>query len=403
MKKPVKTGLDVLVEQGFAPLAGARVGVVAHAASVDCKLRHVVDLLHGRKEFSLVRIFAPEHGFRGAAQDMVSVEDAYDARTNLPVVSLYGNSFESLIPKIGSLDDLDILVVDLQDVGSRYYTYTQTLALCMEACGKCGVKVIVLDRPNPINGIDIEGALLTAGCRSFCGMHPVANRHGLTMGEFARLILAGFGEGENRTPGISCQLQVIELQGWKRKMYFGDTGLPWIFPSPNMPTVETALVYPGACLFEATNLSEGRGTTKPFELIGGPYVDGTLWAEETLLTGLSLPGTGLRPVGFLPQFQKWQQKVCSGVQIHITDRSTFKPFRLGLALIATAARLFPEFSWRRQSYEFIDNVPAIDLLYGNLNFRKAVETKAPLSSLLPELERFEAWYTEARKEFLIYN
>ncbi len=400
----VQSGLDRLVSGGVAQLKGKRVGVLANQASVDSELRHIVDLLVSAPEVALIRILAPEHGLRGSAQDMVAVDDSVDPRTNIPVVSLYGSSPQSLHPREEHVRDLDLLVIDLQDVGSRYYTFTQSMMFAMEVCGRCGVKVLVLDRPNPIGGDIIEGALLEKEFRSFCGMHTVANRHGLTIGEFAHLVKKGFGEGENRTQGIPCELEVLPLSGWKREMSFHNTLLPWIYPSPNMPTIETALVYPGSCLFEATNLSEGRGTTKPFELLGAPYIDSAHWIEQTLNQGESCSGAILRPVSFVPQFQKWQHKVCHGVQIHVSDQKTFKPLRLALSLIGAAATLYPdEFSWRQEPYEFVKDLSPIDLLYGNFRFRKAIETGASLTSVFSEMDKFEQWYREERKEFLLYE
>lgn len=400
----VKSGLDRLVLDDFSPLHGKRVAIVANQASVDGELHHIVDLVAQHPKCTLTRIFAPEHGLRGALQDMESVQNAVDPRTNVPVVSLYGNSEASLHPSPEALQDIDVILFDLQDVGSRYYTFSQTLAYTMQAAAKVGCKVLVLDRPNPIGGKDIEGAMLTAGARSFCGLFPVANRHGLTMGELAKLTRGGFGEGADAWPATPCDLEVVTMEGWRREMYYDETGLPWVLPSPNMPTLDTAIVYPGTCLFEATNLSEGRGTTRPFEFVGAPFLDGYAWVESVQQLGIGTAGATLRPMQFVPKFQKLHDRACSGVQIHVTDRRAFRPFRLGLALVATAYALAPgEFSWRRTTYEFVDNVPAIDLLYGSSALRKTIETKRRLEELLPEIERFEGWYTKAREPFLLYT
>jgi uncharacterized protein YbbC (DUF1343 family) len=403
MKKKIKSGLDSLIDNDFHEIKGARIGLLANQASCDADLRHIVEIFISNDKFELVRIFAPEHGLRGEAQDMVDVENTYDYRSGKEVISLYGNSFQSLSPTVESIQDLDMLVVDLQDVGSRYYTFAQSLILCMNVCGKNDVKVVVLDRPNPIDGVTIEGAPLTKECHSFCGMLPIANRHGLTIGEIAKIAQSGFGEGEDKTDEIDCELTVVKMKGWKREMDFSKTGLHWIAPSPNMPSPDTALVYPGACLFETTNISEGRGTTHPFEYLGAPFIDGYAWAIETMKSKLDLEGAILRPMSFTPQFQKWSQKSCSGIQIHVTDNKTFKPFRYGLALIAAAAKLYPEdFLWRQEAYEFVDSVPPVDLLYGSFHFRKSVDTKTSLETLVPKIKRFETWYKEARKEFLLY-
>ncbi len=398
----VRSGLDSLASSGFAELRGKRLGVLVNQASVDSQFRHLVDLLC-ENGCTPVRIFVPEHGLRGALQDMVSVDHSTDPKTKLPVVSLYGNSAASLRPKAEQIQDLEIVVCDMSDIGSRYYTFAQTLAYLMEVAGKCGVKVMVLDRPNPIGGLQLEGGPVTRDCRSFCGLYSVANRHGLTLGELGTLMQRGFGRGDDALPGISCDLSVVKVEGWSREMYFGDTGLPWVAPSPNMPTPDTALVYPGTCLFEGTNISEGRGTTRPFELLGAPFIDGGAWAEAAYEQGITLEGVALRPVSFIPQFHKWQQKSCSGVQVHVTDRKKFRPLRVSLALIGAVAKLYPkEFSWRREAYEFVENVSAIDLLFGSAEFRRAVETKSSLQKIETLLVEYEDWYRQARQSFLLY-
>jgi len=402
-KSKVKTGIDLLSEQNFKSLKGKTLAVLAHPASVSSELRHTVDIIAASSNCKLQRIFAPEHGFRGDAQYMVAVKDEVDFTTGVEVASLYGSTRESLSPGEKQLSDIDVLLVDLQDVGSRYYTYTQTMLYCMQVAAKTGTKVLVLDRPNPIGGEMVEGAVLINSCRSFCGELPVANRHGLTIGEFAMLSNAGFSYGDNKHPALNCDLEVIRLENWQRNSYFDNTGLPWVLPSPNMPTLETALVYPGACLFEACNISEGRGTTRPFELLGAPFIDGRKWADATLNQGIVLTGATLRPTYFSPKFDKSSGQVCGAVQIHITDRAVFKPFRWGLALISAAAELYPkDFSWRKTSYEFIDSVPAIDLLYGSDEFRLAVEKRKGLAEIEKKLNSFEADYFSVRKSALVY-
>lgn len=398
------TGLDVLREDSFSDLRGNRIGVLANAASVDSNLTHIVDLLHGAPGVTLVKIFAPEHGFRGAPQDMIAVHSSTDPKTELPIVSLYGNTSESLSPKKDDLQGLDLLVIDLPDIGTRYYTYAQTMALAMQVAGEAGVKVIVLDRPNPLGGVEIEGGTVTKRCRSFCGMTPVPQRHGLTLGELAVLYEGGFGVGEDAYPAARCNLRIIKVRGWKRSEYLDQTGLPWVIPSPNMPTLDTAMVYPGGCLFEATNLSEGRGTTRPFEFVGAPFIDGEKWEEAALRESFVLEGAILRPIQFQPQFHKWKGELCGGVQIHVTDRAVFRPLRWGLALIAAARRLYSkEFAWRTEPYEFIDNVPAIDLLYGGDLYRKAVEAGDTLVAVEAELAQFEQWFRTAREPYLLYK
>lgn len=407
-----RSGLDTLVAESFSRLRGLKLGVVANAAAVDSQLRHLIDLLVAAEGVEVKTLFAPEHGFRGALQDMESVAGAVDKQTGLPVISLYGASHDSLAPTASMLRGLDAIVVDLPDIGSRYYTFAQTMAYTMQVAGTVGVKVFVIDRPNPINGVAIEGAPLQAGCRSFCGLTPVANRHALTLGELAHLYRAGFGEGTDALAPMPCELEVVPVSGWHRAMYFDETHLPWVLPSPNMPTLETATVYPGGCLFEATNLSEGRGTTRPFELVGAPFLDGAKWAEEALAAYAQLDsrsgshesaGAALRPVVFVPKFHKWAGEECGGVQLHITDRSAFHPFRWGLSLIAAAKKVAPsEFQWRTDAYEFVDTVPAIDLLFGSALFRQVVDGGGDLSEVGMVLAQFETRYRASIQPFLLY-
>ena len=405
--RKVKTGLDILVESQFKDLRGMRVGLLAHAAAVDTQLHSILDLMQESTKVDLRIIFSPEHGFSSAAQDMVAVSslNLRDSSPGLvPVRSLYGSTADSLIPNADDFSEIDVLVIDLQDIGSRYYTFIQTMSFAMQVAAKTSVKVMVLDRPNPINGQTISGSSLLDSCRSFCGLLPVPQRHGLTIGEAALLYNKGFGEGESRLAPINCDLSIIEMEGWSRELYFDETSLPWVLPSPNMPTLETALVYPGACLFEATNLSEGRGTTKPFEMIGAPFISGKVWADATLHQGIDLSGAILRPVEFEPQFHKWAKQTCGGVQLHISDRGTFDPFRWGLALISSAKELYPEnFSWRQDAYEFVQDVPAIDLLFGSPKFREILDfSQTPIANLLHEMGTFEEQYTNNRSLHLLY-
>ena len=296
----VATGLDVLVSDRLDLLRGRRVGVLCHPASVTSELVHIVDRLIAAG-VRPSRLFGPEHGVRGEAQDMVGVADGRDTRTGIPVTSLYGETFESLTPTAADLEGIDVLVVDLQDVGSRYYTYIWTMALALGAAARSQVAIVVLDRPNPLGGVAIEGGTVQEGCTSFVGLGAVPVRHGLTIGEVARLVVAGMPWGGRRfAQPLDCDLTVVAARGWRRPMTFADTGLPWVMPSPNMPTPDTALVYPGGCLFEATNLSEGRGTTRPFEIVGAPFLDGYAWAAA--LAETQPPGLRLRPISFRPTF-----------------------------------------------------------------------------------------------------
>lgn len=383
---PVRTGLDVFRDQSFAPLRGRRVGLVCHPASVDSRLRHAADLM-AAAGVRVAALFGPEHGFHGTAQDLIGVADT------VAVHSLYGATVESLRPTPAQLAGLDALVIDLQDVGSRYYTFQATMLYCLEAAAPLGLPVTVLDRPNPIGGDAVEGPALVAGFESFVGPHSVATRHGLTMGELARLYAA-----ERR---IAVDLTVIPCEGWRRGMFFEDTGLPWVLPSPNMPTVDTAVVYPGGCLIEGTNLSEGRGTTRPFELCGAAGIDPTELARR--LDADALPGVRFRPAWFRPTFQKFAGVDCGGVQLHVTDRRTFRPVRTGLAVLAALKALAGDrFAWRTEEYEFVRDRPAIDLLFGSARERLALDTGAPWRDLAAAWEPEEAAFAARRAPHLLY-
>jgi uncharacterized protein YbbC (DUF1343 family) len=339
----------------------------------------------------LAALFGPEHGFAGTAQDLIGVGHATEGE--LRVYSLYGASVEALRPTAEQLRGLDALVIDLQDVGSRYYTFQATMLYCLEACAASGVTVVVLDRPNPLGGVAIEGPALRAGFESFVGPHNVPTRHGLTMGELARFYRA------RRVPNV--ELEVIACGGWNPTMLFEDTGLPWVLPSPNMPTVDTAFVYPGMCLIEGTNLSEGRGTTRPFELCGAPWIDSRELARR--LESDQLPGVRFRPAHFRPTFQKFAGRDCGGVQLHVTDRAVFLPVRTGLAVLAAMRELSgTRFAWRTEEYEFVTDRPAIDLLFGSDRERRAIEAGVPWREIAEAWAPEEAAFIEARREFLLY-
>ncbi len=286
----VKTGLDIFRERGIASLRGRRLGVVAHPASVASDLTHLVDCLLER-ELDVRVLMGPEHGVRGDAQDMQALAHHTDRRTNLPVISLYGDTPESLRPSAAVLADLDVLLIDLQDIGSRYYTFAATMRACLEASAGTNIQVMVLDRPNPLNGLTCEGPPLEDGFRSFVGAFAVPVRHALTIGELALVA---------KSEGLDTDLTVVAMEGWRREMWFDETGLPWVLPSPNMPTLDTAVVYPGSCLIEATNLSEGRGTTRPFELLGAPWLAPLTLSAD--LEAAGLPGVRFRPMTFVPTF-----------------------------------------------------------------------------------------------------
>lgn len=401
----VLTGLDVLSrEMPQALLAGRRIGLLCHPASVASDLTHVVDRFI-QLGIRPARLFGPEHGVRGEAQDMIGVAAGTDARTGIPVSSLYGSTFASLTPTASDLAEIDVLVVDLQDVGSRYYTYIWTMGLAMKAAAAAGVAVIVLDRPNPLGGAAaaVEGGPVLPGFESFVGLGSVPVRHGLTIAEIARLITRGLSWGPPPFDrALDLDLQVIGMQGWRREMTFEQTGLPWVLPSPNMPTVDTAFVYPGLCLVEGTNLSEGRGCTRPFEIVGAPFLDGHQLATD--LAQMSLPGLVCRPLTFRPTFHKFGGQPCGGVQFHVIDRATFRPLRTGIAFMAAARRQAPgEFRWRAEAYEFVANTPAIDLLAGTDGLRRGIEAGASLDELTAPFAPFQRDFLDRIRPILLYS
>jgi uncharacterized protein YbbC (DUF1343 family) len=390
----VQLGIEALIEEKSHLIKNKKIGVVCHPASVDSQLRHTLDLLH-QAGAHITAIFGPEHGARGEAQDMEGVDDeSLDPKLKVPVHSLYGATYESLTPTKAQLAGLDLLVIDLQDVGARYYTFVWTMALCMKAAGEIGLKVLVCDRPNPINGEQLEGNILQEPFSSFVGLHPLPNRHGMTPGEIALYV--------QKYRGIKCDTEIIPMKGWQRSMYFDETGLPWVYPSPNMPTIDTATVYTGMCLVEATELSEGRGTCKPFEVAGAPGVDPERLAAE--LSKQNLAGCVFRPLYFRPQFQKHAKTNCGGVQIHITDRRELDSYLLGVAFLRSVNVLHPEaFRWRQKPYEFVDQIPAIDLLAGNEKLRLGLEANIPLSALSSEWAAERDAFAEIRTSCLLYS
>lgn len=389
----IRTGLDVCVANGFSALRGKRVGAIVNQTSVDRQLHHLVELLTASRAAELSCLFAPEHGIRGIAHYMEPVEQARDPHSGLPVFSLYGSTAESLSPKPQWLEGLDALVFDIQDVGSRYYTYLNTMALSMKAAAKARIPFHVLDRPNPIGGIEVEGNLVGERFRSFVGMFALPNRHAMTAGELAQYL--------NATEQFGCELSIARCEGWRRSQYWDRTGLPFVPPSPNMPTPDTALVYPGMCLSEGTNLSEGRGTCRPFEQFGAPWLDGDRLARE--LNQQKLPGVRFRPVWFRPTFDKHQGVTCGGAMIHVTERQAFRPLRTGIAVIKAAHDLGgDQFRWRTDAYEFITDIPAFDLLCGTDRVRLGIERGAPLSQLTRGFEEELEPFLEKKSDYQLY-
>ncbi len=390
----VITGLEVLLQNPQTYLRGNSVGLVINHTSIDSQGRLSTEHFQSAPDINLKKLFAPEHGLYGVDQDMIHVRDSRDSISGLQVVSLYGEQETSLAPSADLLDGLDSLIFDIQDVGARYYTFVYTMANCMQVCKEAGVRMVVCDRPNPINGIDLEGNLVGDSWRSFVGQYPIANRHAMTAGELALL----FNEAFN----IGCDLKVVPMQGWQRQMWFDETGLPWTPPSPNMPTVDTATVYPGMCLIEGTLLSEGRGTTRPFEFVGAPYIHPPDLIQR--LQQDELPGVFFRPHYFKPMFQKCANQICGGVQLHVTDRNQFRSLITALAIIRAVGELYgDDFAWRTEPYEYVSDRLAIDLLYGNPQFREQwMGSQESLQSIedswSSELENFK----QLRRDFLIY-
>ncbi len=393
----MQSGLEMLLSDParMARLKGARVGLCCNHTAVDRRLDHALELLTGAGVV-IRRVFGPEHGVDATAQDMVGVE-GQDSGT--AVVSLYGQDEASLHPDPATLADLDILLFDIQDIGARYYTYQATLGYMMEVAAGTGTEIWVLDRPNPIDGISLEGNLVRPGFESFVSAYPLAVRHGMTMGEL--------GQYFRTVLGIAAPLQVIPCKGWSRDQWLDETPLPWVYPSPNMPTLDTAAIYPGLCLIEGTNLSEGRGTTRPFHLVGAPWVDKRELCRLVRLGALDadLRGVAFRAATFEPRFQKYAGQVCHGVEILLSERRELDAFRLGLVVLEAFLRLDPDkqhFAWRTETYEFVDTPIAIDLLCGSAEARVGLESRVPIADLLerwrPELETF----AEAREACLIY-
>ncbi len=372
-------------------LQAERLGLVAHPASVTPDLEPSVDALWNGG-FGLRALFGPQHGARGEKQDNMIESDPYmDPATGLPVHSLYG---EVRKPTPEMLAGLDALLFDLQDVGVRVYTFVWTMALAMEACAEAGVRFVVLDRPNPVGGVRREGPVLRPGFESFVGLHPVPLRHGLTTGELARWL--------NGVRGMECELEVVPCSGLERWMRWKDTGLPWVMPSPNLPTPEACEVYPGMVLLEGTNLSEGRGTTRPFELFGAPYVDpGALVAALEPRLGSSVK---LRPCHFEPTFQKHAGALCGGAQLHVLEPEAFEPVRTAVEILVAVRALADElFAWREPPYEYEEVVPPIDLLWGHDGLRHGIDAGLGTAEILSGVDAELAAFTRSVEPYLLYG
>ena len=386
--------VNICIEPLFEQLKNKRVGVLAHAASILNNGEHLL-LAMKTSGIEPTRIFSPEHGLWGAAQDMEGVDHCHDDIVDQDIVSLYGHKLESLSPEDALLDDLDDIVIDVQDVGARYYTFAYTALFLAQAALKRHIRVHVIDRPNPINCINLEGNLVDSDFRSFVGMRSGMTRHGMTIGE----MLSMWCTTEN-TPNPEC-LHICWMENYSRRMYFDETGCIWAMPSPNMPTLDTAIVYPGMCLIEGTNMSEGRGTTRPFEIFGAPWVN--VKASFEALKLLGLPGVIFRPLDFKPMFQKQAGKQCHGFQMHVTDREQFRPLLTGIAILSVMHALHPEFGWRTETYEFVSDRLAIDLLFGNDRVRKAIESQVNPYQIADEMWNASARWREQREAFLHYR
>ena len=387
----VTLGIDRLLGAERSLVEGRKVGLLCNPASIDASFRHSADLLFEDGGLTLAAIFGPQHGFRADLQDnMIETPHGCDHRRKVPVYSLYSEVRE---PSAKMLRGPDALVIDIQDVGTRVYTYIYTVANCMRAAARHGIPVIVCDRPNPINGTDVEGNLLDERYASFVGQFPIPMRHGMTIGEIARLFNTAFS--------IGADLHVVPMEGWRREMFYDETRLPWVMPSPNLPTLDSAVVYPGAVLFEGTKLSEGRGTTRPFELIGAPWIDGEQLADA--MNARQLPGIYFRPAFFEPTFQKHAKQPCGGCQLHVTDRQAFKPVRTAVELIDEFYQQDPShFAWREPPYEYEHDKMPIDILSGADQLRTAIEagtTAAHVRSWATDEEAFR----RLRAPFLLYE
>lgn len=394
MKKsvPVQLGLERLLKEIPPAIKGARVGLISNQASVDHGYRHAADLLHQHPEIELRALFGPQHGIRGDVQDnMIETGHSVDRKTGLPVRSLYSETRE---PTDAMLQDIDALIFDMQDVGCRIYTFVYTLANCMRAARRLGKRVVVCDRPNPINGVSVAGNILEPEYASFVGQFPLPTRHGMTVGELARM----FNEHFN----IGCNLEVIPMAGWKREFWHDETDAPWVLPSPNMPTLDAATVFPGTVHFEGTQVSEGRGTTRPFELIGAPYIDPDNYAEQ--LNGLGLAGVFFRSCVFQPTFQKYAGVSCGGVQIHVTDRDSFEPWIAGIAMVKLAYDMYEDdFRWKEPPYEYVYDKNPFDVICGTAKIREAFEKGIELNAIANETKAPLVEFKKSREAYLMYQ
>lgn len=386
--EPFKLGVEMLLENHLDLLEGKNVGLITNPTGVTQDLKSIVDVLYNHPDINLVSLYGPEHGIRGSAQAGEGVDFYIDPITGLPVYSLYGDTKK---PTPEMLEGVDVLLFDIQDVGTRFYTYIYTMALAMEAAAENNIEFVVLDRPNPIGGTKVEGPVLNPDYASFVGKYPIPIRHGMTVGELAKLF--------NNEYGIGADLTVVEMNGWERSMQYDDTPLEWVLPSPNMPTLDTATVYPGAAWIEGTNVSEGRGTTRPFELIGAPYINSLELTDE--LDALDLPGVTFRAASFTPLYSKHAGELVHGIQIHVTDRETYKPVKTGLAIVKKIHDLYPDdFEFRAENS---NGVSFFDLLVGNGWIREMINQGASIEEIVGRWQEDLQEFKEIRRDYLLYK
>ncbi len=389
--KSIRLGLEKVLDEKIKILRGLKIGLICNQASVNHNFQHASDLFSEHPGINLTALFGPQHGIRADVQDnMIETSHSIDESTKLPVYSLYS---ETRQPTKEMLANLDALVVDLQDVGCRVYTFIYTMANAMKACAKFNKKIFVLDRPNPLNGIKVEGNILEKGYESFVGQYPIPMRHALTIGEMAKLF--------NEEFGINCDLEVIEMDNWARENYYDETDAPWVLPSPNMPTVSTAVVFPGTVFFEGTQVSEGRGTTKPFEIIGAPYINSKELGDA--LNSLKLGGVIFQPISFLPSFQKHSNKNCNGVFIHVVNRELFEPVITGIAILKTIFDLHPnDFEWKIPPYEYVYDRNPFDVIAGTTKLRSRLESMTSLHEIKNEWQKDINKFSSIRNKYLLY-
>jgi len=389
--QPITLGVERLLSEKIDLLRGARIGLVCNQASVDHGFRHLADVFHQHPDLNLTALFGPQHGIRGDVQDnMIETGHAIDRKTGLPIYSLYSETRE---PTAEMLRDVDIIVFDLQDVGTRIYTFVYTLANCMRAAKKFGQKVIACDRPNPIGGSKVAGVVLDPACASFVGQFPIATRHGMTVCELGRMFNEHFG--------IGCDLECLTMLGWSRELWYDETNGPWVLPSPNIPTIDTTVVFPATVHLEGTQMSEGRGTTKPFEFAGAPYINADDFAAA--LVEFDFPGVYFRACGFMPTFQKHAGQACGGVQIHVTDREVFEPVLTGIAIVKTAFDMYGDhFRWKDPPYEYEYDRNPFDLISGTSKVREAIERGDSLDAIQASWEKPLEGFRRLREQFLLY-